>query len=112
MLPKTKNPQKTKANIAIYCLSTNTYSIIREKENKLCISKASKKCSRNKLTLNVLSKPTKSDSESVNSSKFKYITFNLTFFTVNALRECVYDSFIKQGQPVSSSTSLGNPDSH
>ena len=35
MLPKTKNPQKTRANLAIYCFYVNTYRTIREKESKL-----------------------------------------------------------------------------
>ena len=35
MLPKTKNPEKTRANLDIYCFSINTYIPIRKKESKL-----------------------------------------------------------------------------
>ena len=35
MLPKTKNPQKTRANLATYCFFINTYTPIGEKERKL-----------------------------------------------------------------------------
>ena len=35
MLPKTKNPQKTRANLAMYSFSINKCTTIREKESKL-----------------------------------------------------------------------------
>ena len=57
--------------------------------------KASKKCSRNKLILNILSKSMKNNSERVNYlSSNVFCTFNLTFFTVNTLRG-VSDSLVK-----------------
>ena len=72
MLPKTKNPKKTRANLAIYCFSINTYTPIREKESKLskraALCQSFQKILRNKLIFNILSKPMKNNSERVNLS--------------------------------------------
>ena len=73
--------------------------------------KAPKKCSKNKLILNLFSKPMETVKELNHLSSNVFCTFNLTFFTVNTLKG-VSDSFVKQGTPVSSSTIPANPDSH
>ena len=41
-----------------------------------------------------------------------FCKFNLTFFTINTLREGVFDSFVEQGTTVPSSTSPTDPESH
>ena len=49
--------------------------------------------------------------ELIHLSSNVFCTFNLTFFTVNTLRD-VSGSFVKQGTPVPSSTIPAYPDSH
>ena len=47
----------------------------------------------------------------INLSSNVFCTFNLTFFTVNSLRD-VSETFIKQGTPVPTSTIPANSDNH
>ena len=75
MLPKSKNPLKTRANFAKYCFSINTYTTIREMESKLRKTAGLKKPPKNKLILNLLSKSMKNNRERVNLPKLKCILY-------------------------------------
>ena len=67
MLPKTKNPQKTRVNLAIYCLSINTYTTTREKKSKFrktaALSQSLRKMFKKSGDVYPLSKPMKNNSE-------------------------------------------------
>ena len=75
---------------------------------------ASKKCWRNNLILNLLSKSMKSNStqELIHVSLNVSCTFNLTLFWSNTLRKGLVDSFLKPGTPVLFFTSPADPDSN
>ena len=75
MLPKSKNPLKTRANFAKYCFSINTYTTIREMESKHRKTAGLTKPPKNKLILNLLSKLMKNNRERVNLSKLKCILY-------------------------------------
>ena len=82
MLPKTKNLQKTRANLAIYCFSVNTYTPIRKKESKLRKMAALSQCLQkiNGFWIYCQNPWKATVKELVHLSSNVFCTFNLTFF--------------------------------
>ena len=95
--------KKVAANLAAYSLSIDRYIILKRRvnfEKRLYLSKVSGKCS----FLIYCQKPSKINCKSVNSSKFRYITFILTGIFLqlsqNISQKEIFDSFIKPGTSV------------